>query len=88
MIDDPFRAERLVSATVPVDRWFAVTPNDDEDLAVKPRLISVSGAGVVRAVDADGVACDFTFAAGQSLPISPTRILETGTTATGIVAAY
>ena len=83
MIDDPFRTERLTDATVPVDRWFAITPSDSEDLAVKPRAIFVGGDGAVAMVGADGVEVIFTFAAGWH-PVSPHRVKATGTTATGL----
>ena len=88
MIDDPYAAARINDATASGERWYAVTPNDNADLSVKPRMVCVAGAGVVRMIGADGVSADFTFTAGQDKALSPVRIMATGTTATGIVAVY
>ena len=88
MIDDPFRTERLTDATVPADRWFAITPSDSEDLAVKPRAIFVGTGGDLVLVGADGVSATFAAPDGVVLPFSPHRVMATGTTATGIVALY
>ena len=88
MIDDPFRTERLTDATVPADRWFAITPSDSEDLAVKPRAIFVGTGGDLVLFGADGVSATFAVADGAMLPLSPHRVMATGTTATGIVGMW
>ena len=64
-----------------------VTPSDTTDLPVKPRAIYVNGAGDM-AVVMNGATVTLTVPAGTLLPIRPVRILETGTTATGIVALW
>ena len=72
--------------TAPADRAVAITPNDSTDLADVPRAIYVGGAGNIVATINGG---DVTFngaQAGTILPIRPTRIKATGTTATGLVA--
>ena len=88
MIDDPFRTERLTDATVPADRWFAITPNDGEDLAVKPRALFVGTGGNLTLIGADGGSATFAVPDGMVLPFSPHRVMATGTTATGIVGVW
>ena len=77
----------------PADNAVAVTPSDSVDLAVVPRglYVGVSGSLVVHMRGTDGVSASVTFAAvpgGTLLPIRPTRVLSTGTTATAVVAVW
>lgn len=77
----------------PADNAAAVTPNDSTDLAVVPRGLYVGGAGtlIVHMKDAAGDAASVSFvgvAGGSLLPIRPSRVLSTGTTATNIVAVW
>ena len=65
--------------------FFAITPNDSTDIATRPDGIFVGGAGTIAMQGTDDNAATFTVPAGVTLPLSPTRILATGTTATGIV---
>lgn len=81
------------SLTAPSDNAVAVTPNDSTDLANRPRALWIGGAGnlVVHMRDATGAAASVTFsnvAAGTLLPIRPSRVLNTGTTASSIVAVW
>ncbi len=68
----------------------AVTPNDNADL---PRgtciamFIGVAG-NIVFTPEAGGTNVTLAVAASQYLPIRASRILSTGTTATGIHALY
>lgn len=86
MPEEPFRGEYGVMTSA--DRWVAVTPNDSADLTVKPRMIHVRTGGTVAMADASGNVATFMFADGAEKPLSPHRILATGTTATGIVACW
>lgn len=86
MPDEPFRGEYGIITSA--DRWYAVTPDDDADLPVKPRMVRVNVGGNVVMRDANGTTVTFAFLDGQSEPLSPHRILATGTTATGIVACW
>jgi hypothetical protein len=72
----------------PADRHFTITPDDDADLSIVPRAIRVGGAGNV--VIRDGAGTDVTYAvtAGEVLTFRPVRVLDTGTTATGLVGWY
>ena len=65
--------------------FFAITPNDANDLTDVPRGIWVGGAGNLVVT---GLSGDVTFQgipAGTMLPIAPTRVKVTGTTATNLV---
>lgn len=76
------------------DDCYAVTPADATDLpfAIQPmgtRALYVTGAGNVAVNLAGGGTAVLTgLVAGQIVIISVTRILATGTTATGILALY
>jgi hypothetical protein len=73
----------------PATRWFAITPNDGADLAIKPRALYVGGAGNVAISNAEGdSAVLVAVPAGTQLSVRPDRVLNTGTTATGIVGLY
>lgn len=73
----------------------AVTPNDAEDLQEvapygAPRAIYVGGDGNIRMRFGDTTNVDFVAVkAGSVLPMRPTRIMATGTSASmNIVALY
>lgn len=72
--------------TSPADKATAITPNDSTDLVDVPRGIYVGGTGNIVAT-INGVDLTFNNAqAGTILPIRPTRIKATNTTATGLIA--
>lgn len=78
----PFRGS-LTSAV----EFFAITPADDADVEQVPRAIYVGGGGDLTVI-AQGGGDPVTFKAvpgGQTLVISPARVLDTGTTATDLV---
>ena len=76
------------------DDCYAVTPSDANDLqtlnaALGTRALKVTGAGNVAVNLVGGGTATLTgLAAGQTLPIAVSRVLATGTTATGILALY
>lgn len=49
------------------------------------RAILVGGAGDIVCHNVRGESVTFTVVAGQIVPIQPKRILDTGTTATGLI---
>ncbi|MDD9911669.1 MAG: hypothetical protein OXR68_04115 [Alphaproteobacteria bacterium] len=71
--------------TSPAENYTPITPSDGVDLAVKPRGLAVQGTGDVVLVGENGTEATFFMVAGLPYPYSPTRVKETGTTATGIV---
>lgn len=77
-----------INESAPYSSAAAITPSDTVNLAEVPRGVYVGSAGVIVAV-LDGSPITFTGAlAGTILPIKPTRINATSTTATGLVALY
>lgn len=66
---------------------FAVTPNDDTDLAVIPKALWIGTGGDVRLRGVNGLPVTFAgVPTGFILPVRASRVYETGTTATDIVA--
>lgn len=61
--------------------FFAITKHDTNELAQVPRAIWVGGAGDIAL---DGVVLK-AVPAGTLLPVSPSKVNATGTTATDIV---
>lgn len=78
----------MTDKTTTAVRWKAITPSNAAAIEPIPAAVYVGGAGDVVAVGTDGVAATFGATAGGLLQIQPSKILATGTTATGIVALY
>jgi hypothetical protein len=71
------------------NRFVAVTPSDTVDLAVGHTItLTAAVAGVAKVNFQDGSQAIVPLAAGVPNYIDVKRVLATGTTATGIVAAY
>jgi hypothetical protein len=68
----------------PASYVFAITPDDDNDLAIHTRAIRANTAGDVVLVTAGGSEVTCKFAAGETRPIRAVRVLATDTTATGL----
>lgn len=70
----------------PAVRCFAVTPDDEDDLAELVRGLYVGGGGAVAIVDPEGATTVFAgVPSGTVLPVRARRVHATGTTATLIV---
>lgn len=78
----------MSSTTRSAHSWAAITPSDGTALEQIPGAIRANVGGNVNIVGRDGVAFAFTVAAGETLPCRPTKVMATGTTATGIAALY
>lgn len=73
----------------PARNAVAVTPNDSADLTAVTRGVMVGVSGNVSVnMSGSGSAVVLPLTAGQLYPIAVSRILATGTTATGIVAIW
>lgn len=73
----------------PADNLVAITPSDSTDLANVSRAIYVGAAGnIVVTPAAGGDNVTLTVVAGAVLPIRVSRVLSTGTTASGLVNLY
>jgi hypothetical protein len=73
----------------PARRLRAVSPDNDNDLALGPcKALLIGAAGTLSIIAADDTdAVSLTVEAGL-LPVRVKRVRATGTTATGIVALY
>lgn len=71
----------------PASKAFAVTPDDNTDLALATRAIYTGAGGSIALILVeDSVAVTFaSLPAGMILPVRAARIKSTGTTATGII---
>jgi hypothetical protein len=82
---DRFRSQTPALAD-PARAAFAITPSNDQPLAILPKAIIAGSAGTValRAVDSPS---DVTvaLAAGQILPLRVLYVRAAGTSATGLV---
>lgn len=65
-----------------------VTPADDTDLIQVARALWIGGSGSVSVVPLDGPSVVFPAIGPGWLPMRVRRVNATGTTATGIVAAW
>jgi hypothetical protein len=71
----------------PASHGFAVTPSDSTLLAETTRGIYVGTGGTIAALMLSGASVTFTAVpSGAILPVRLTKIMATGTTASGIVA--
>ncbi|MCB5410817.1 spike base protein, RCAP_Rcc01079 family [Pseudogemmobacter faecipullorum] len=59
----------------------AITPSDSADLAPRPRVLYCSGSGTAVLRDTAGTELSYSLQQGQILPLSPLRVLASGTTA-------
>ena len=70
----------------PATHITSITPSDSSDLAQASRAINVATAGTVRVTTVGGTTGTIFVAAGMAFPVRATRVWNTGTTATGLVA--
>lgn len=63
-----------------------VVPSDAEDMAYACRALNVAQGGIVRVTTIAGDTADVSVAAGIPFPIRASRVWQSGTTASGIVA--
>jgi hypothetical protein len=77
-------------ADSPARNAVAVAPSDTNDLGFVTRGLYVGGAGdvTVNMVNSGATVLFKAVPAGTLLPISTSRVLATGTTATSIVAVW
>lgn len=70
-------------------RAAAVTPHDTNDLAVPCDALFVGGTGALKVDTAGGDTVTLSAVpAGAYIPLRCTRVYDTGTAATGIIAMY
>ena len=83
---DPFDTD-YVNLTSPAVAHYLISPDDTQDLPVRPRALYVNAGGSVVLQDNDGQSVTYDVVAGTVLSLRPTRVLATGTTAQ-LVAWY
>ena len=77
------------TVTSPATDAMPVTPSDTTDLAVMTKALRVAATGTggtVRVITEAGTTRDLPIAAGEQWDVRVSRVLATGTTATGIWA--
>lgn len=72
----------------PANDWFDVTPSDGTELAQIPRALFIGAGGDLVLTDAGGNDSTFKVLSGQLLPVRPTFVKATGTTATDIIGIF
>jgi hypothetical protein len=80
--------EVTIPSIQPSQFWEAVSPSDTTVLTDVIGIIvgSVTGGTDLVMEDQNGNSVTFTVSAGQVLPVSPSKVMATGTTASAIVA--
>lgn len=68
--------------TSPATKHFAITPDDDADLPILPRVIYCQAEGTVVVRDISGVELPYAMAAGDRIDFRGVRVMRTGTTGT------
>ncbi len=81
---DQFK-DHAQSLESPATRIAEIVPSDTDPLAFVTRAISVETAGHLQIVTSAGDAGRVFVAAGVPFPLRVTRVMATGTTASGIV---
>lgn len=76
---DTFQYRQALDSTIPADRWYQITPDDDADLPIIPRSVLCTSDGNLVAIDAAGTSMTVALVAGDTLPIRPARVGETST---------
>lgn len=78
-----------MTSSEPANTAESVTPSDSTDLTVRSRALYIGGSGDLVVILTPG-SSPVTFASCPAgvLPVQASRVLSTGTTATGIVALW
>ena len=84
MAEDKFVSVRK-GLESPADEHFIITPDDDNDAPVIPRVILVESDGDITIRDKNGNDITYSRKSGDMLLFRGRRILATGTTVTKII---
>lgn len=78
-----------ISDSDPADLWLAITPDDDAVFDPPPTAVFVGTGGNISLADSDGDVAVFKNIPNASiLPLQPSKIRQTGTTAADIIAIF
>lgn len=84
---DPY-APSIPGLESPASNALTVVPSDTQDLPVKPRALIIGDTAGTLSVQMDNGTLTIYAHEGAILPIRPTRIFATGTTARTITAVW
>ncbi|MDO5759062.1 MAG: hypothetical protein Q4P24_16650 [Rhodobacterales bacterium] len=77
------------SLNAPIRSGAPVTPSNSADLPVLPRALYIGGGGDISMILAGGETITLkSVPAGAMLPLRASRVRQTGTTATALVALW
>ena len=68
--------------TSPATKHFVITPDNDADLAMLPRVIYCQSEGTISIRDSQGVVLPYTMSVGDRLDFRGVRVMSTGTNGT------
>ena len=80
--------ENAITLGDPASNALLVTPDDNTDLPILPRCITVEVAGDLRMTFANGTTMTIQADSGMIYPFRVKRIHSTGTTATGVAILW
>lgn len=78
MPDDPFASHQR-GLNSPAENWFAITPDDSNDIDPKPRALWLGSSGTLTVQGKDGNSLSFTIPGAGVYPFSAARVLTTTT---------
>lgn len=76
-----------VNLNDPAPNFELITPSDSTDMTIVPRFLIVGVSGSIKMTDRRGTTSVIPVQAGV-VPLRPSRVWATGTTATGLVACW
>ncbi len=76
---DPFQSHQR-GLSSPASRHFPITPADDVDLPLRPRVLRILSTGTVTLRDETGQRLTYPVQAGEVMMFSPVGIEASGTT--------
>ena len=76
-----------VNLNDPAPNFELITPSDSTDMATVPRFLIVGASGSIKMTDRRGTTIVIQVQAGV-VPLRPSRVWATGTTATSLVACW
>ncbi len=66
--------------TSPATKHFVITPDDDADLPILPRVIYCQAEGTIVVRDSAGETLPYAMTAGDRIDFRGVRVMRTGTT--------
>lgn len=83
-MEDPF-TDFQSGLNSPATKLYPIAPDDNADLVIAVRGLTVASTGMVRVTTVDNTEASIFVVAGAPFPVRVRRVWATGTDATGIV---